>query len=138
MFTRLGRFTVRRRKAILAGSVLVLALAGVLGGGVFSRLSGGGFDNPGSDSSRTEQALHDTFHTGIPNYILLVDATGGKPVSSTDPNAVPAVNEPAVNSTSSPPAGVSPRTEPTSGCFGAGICLPLSVKHRNALGPPSW
>jgi hypothetical protein len=36
MFTRLGRFTVRRRKGVLVGTVLVLVLAGFLGRGVFS------------------------------------------------------------------------------------------------------
>ena len=38
----------------------------------------------------------------------------------------------------SPRAGASPRTEPTSGCFGAASGLPSSVKQRNADGPPSW
>ncbi len=37
MFTRLDDFTVRRRKAVLIGTLLVLVLAGVLGSGVFGR-----------------------------------------------------------------------------------------------------
>ena len=52
MFTRLGAFTVRRRKGVLVGSVLAVVLAGFLGSGVFAELSGGGFDNPSSDSTR--------------------------------------------------------------------------------------
>jgi len=74
MFHRLGSFTVRHRRAVLVTSVLVMVLAGVLGGGVFGRLSGGGFDDPAADSSRAEAALQKVFDTGVPNYILLVDA----------------------------------------------------------------
>ena len=44
MFSRLGSFTVRRRRAILVASVLLVIVAGALGGGVFGRLSGGGFE----------------------------------------------------------------------------------------------
>ena len=74
MFSRLGNFTVRHRKSVLVGSLLLLVIAGVLGGGVFGRLTGGGFDDPSSDSSRAEVELHRAFGTGTPNYILLVDA----------------------------------------------------------------
>ncbi len=80
MFTRLGRFIVRHRRAVLVASVLVLAIAGVLGGSVFGRLSGGGFEDPAADSSRAERALHEVFGTGIPNYVLLVDANDGAPL----------------------------------------------------------
>ena len=76
MFTRLGAFTVRRRKAVLAGTLLVLVLAGVLGSGVFPKLAGGGFDDPSSESSRALTTLKHTFHTGVPDYILLVTAKG--------------------------------------------------------------
>src|SRR4051794_5358505 len=91
MFTRLGTFTVRRRKGVLAASVLVLLLAGVLGSSVLSHLSGGGFDNPSSDSTRAERALEDTFGTGSPNYILLVDANHGAPLAA-DGSGTPAVD----------------------------------------------
>src|SRR4051812_18638911 len=91
MFTRLGEFTVRRRKAVLVGSVLLLAVAGVLGGGVFSHLSGGGFNDPSADSTKAERALEDMFHTGSPNYVLLVDAAE----RSSDPTT-PGVDTPAV------------------------------------------
>lgn len=74
MFRRLGRFTVRRRKAVLVASLLAVVAAGALGGGVFGRLSGGGFDDPASDSSRAEVELARLFDTGVPNYVVLVDA----------------------------------------------------------------
>ena len=92
MFTRLGRFTVRHRRAVLVTSVLVLAVAGVLGGSVFGRLSGGGFEDPAADSSRAERALHEVFGTGIPNYVLLVDADEGAPLAEDDTGGVPAVD----------------------------------------------
>jgi RND superfamily putative drug exporter len=91
MFTRLGRIAVRRRRAVLACSVLVLAVAGVLGSGVFGHLSGGGFDDPSSDSSRAERILESRFHTGSPNYVLLVDARGG------DARAADGAGTPAVD-----------------------------------------
>ena len=53
MLTRLGLFTVRRRRAILVSTlVLFLAAGAVYGGNVATRLSSGGFDNPSSDSSQ--------------------------------------------------------------------------------------
>src|SRR3954451_5542220 len=91
MFTRLGRFTVRRRTGVLVGTVLVLVLAGFLGSGVFSKLSGGGFDNPSSDSTRAERALEDTFDSGSPNYILLVEANDGAALAA-DGSGTPAVD----------------------------------------------
>jgi RND superfamily putative drug exporter len=74
MFTRLGQFTVRRRRLVLLASVVLLAAAGVFGTGVFERLSGGGFEDPSADSSRADRALREVFDTGVPNYVLLIDA----------------------------------------------------------------
>jgi RND superfamily putative drug exporter len=95
MFTRLGAFTVRRRKAVLAGTLLVLVLAGVLGSGVFGRLAGGGFDDPSSQSSRALTALKHSFGTGVPDYVLLVTAHGAP--SAINPGN-PAVDAPDVTS----------------------------------------
>src|SRR6266540_3995808 len=64
----------------LAGSLLrrrVLGLAGVLGAGVVSKLRSGGFEDPAASSTRAEDALRDTFHTGEPNLVLLVTADHG-------------------------------------------------------------
>jgi RND superfamily putative drug exporter len=74
---RLGRFTVRRRRWILAGALLFVVLAGAFGGNVAQHLSSGGFDDPNSQSSRAQTALNDTFHTGSPNLVLLVTARHG-------------------------------------------------------------
>jgi RND superfamily putative drug exporter len=62
---------------------------------VFGHLSGGGFDDPSADSTRAERALSSTFHTGSPNFILLVDARGGTPMA-TDGSGTPAVDAPDV------------------------------------------
>ena len=90
MFTKLGRFTVRRSRAILVGSLIFIVLAGALGTGVFSRLSGGGFSDPAAESSKVKEVLATEFHTGDPNLVLLVDA----PKSAA--GATPAVDAPEV------------------------------------------
>ncbi|MGY1717168.1 MMPL family transporter [Geodermatophilus sp. SYSU D01106] len=52
MFEALGRVVYRRRRLVLALSALAVVVAAVWGTGVFGRLTGGGFDDPGSESSR--------------------------------------------------------------------------------------
>ena len=74
MFERLGHFVVRRRKAVLAGFILVLVVAGSVGSLVFPRLSSGGYDNPASASSRAQKYLTDTFHIKDPAIAIVVDA----------------------------------------------------------------
>ena len=77
MFTFLGHLAVRRRRALLVVTVLFVVLAGAIGGGVFDRLSTGGFLDPGSESSRAETYLDDTFGAASPNVVLLVTAEDG-------------------------------------------------------------
>ncbi len=76
MFTSIGHLTVRRRRLILVATVVGLIVAAVVGGGVFSRLSTGGFDDPGSESTRAEEYLAAEFDTGSPDLVLLVTADG--------------------------------------------------------------
>ncbi len=78
MLARLASFTIRRRRAILIGSLVLFVAAAVYGGNAASRLSSGGFDNPASDSSQAQRLLDDQFHTGSPNLVLLVDAGSNK------------------------------------------------------------
>ena len=75
LFTRLGRFTVARRRGILVSAVLFVIVAGVLGGGVVARLSSGGFDDPASDSAKAATALTDQFHAGPSDLVLVVGAS---------------------------------------------------------------
>src|SRR4051794_19335314 len=77
MVIAIARFAVRRRKAVLAGAALFVVLSIALGAGVVSRMSGAGFSDPASASSRAGWALSSQFHTGTPNFVLLVKTRGG-------------------------------------------------------------
>lgn len=77
MFTSIGRFTVRRRRLVLLSTVAFVLAAGALGGGVFDRLSTGGFEDPDSESAQASAYLEETFGAGAPNIVLLVTAEGG-------------------------------------------------------------
>jgi len=77
MFTRIGQFTVRRRRLVLALTGVVVVLAGVLGGAVFDRLATGGFEDPDSESARAADLLDEEFGAGAPNVVLLVTADDG-------------------------------------------------------------
>src|SRR5262249_39488982 len=81
MVARLARFVVRRRWAVLAGTIVFILLAGAVGGGVASRLSSGGFQNPNAESTKAENLVADHFHAGDPNLVFLVTAKGGKTVN---------------------------------------------------------
>ena len=74
---RLGRFVLRRRKAVLVASGLLFVVAAVLGPSAIGRLSAGGFNNAEAESSRAAELLDDEFGTGAPNVILLVTARRG-------------------------------------------------------------
>jgi RND superfamily putative drug exporter len=77
MMRRLGQFTVRRRRLVLAASVVFLAVAGALGGGVAEHLTAGGFEDPGSESAQAADELAATFGVEDPNLILLVTVAEG-------------------------------------------------------------
>ena len=87
MFGKLAWFTVRRRRWVLAASVVFVVAAVGLGAGAFGVLKGGGFDDPGAESSRAADALDEVFDTGEPNVVLLVRAPTG---SVDDPAAASA------------------------------------------------
>ncbi|HEX6755850.1 MAG TPA: MMPL family transporter [Mycobacteriales bacterium] len=55
MFEALGRGVFRRRWAVIAAAAAFLVFAGVWGTGVFGKLTGSGFDDPGSESYRAAQ-----------------------------------------------------------------------------------
>ena len=71
MFTTLGRAVFRRRRRVLAAGVLLLVLAGVWGTTVFSRLVGGGFEDPGSDSARAAVALERALGRDAADVVVL-------------------------------------------------------------------
>jgi len=87
--TRLGRLVLLRRRLVLLATVLFLAVAGTLGGGVAAELSGGGFEDPQAESTKAARVLEEQFGSGAPNLVLLVSAGGGVD----DPAAVASATE---------------------------------------------
>lgn len=77
MFERLAEFTIRRSRLVLVVAVLAVALMGVLGAGAFSKLLGGGFDDPASESTRAAEVIDEKFG-GETNLVLLVRASDGR------------------------------------------------------------
>ena len=75
MFTVIGRFTVRRRRLVLALTVLFIVLAGAAGGGAFGALEDEGFEDPDSESARASRFLEEEVGAREPEMILLVDVT---------------------------------------------------------------
>ena len=82
MLTRLGTLIIRRRGLVLALSLIATIAAGVIGGGVVSKLSSGGFQDPAAQSTKASNILVSQFHTADPNLVLLVTAEAGQNVDS--------------------------------------------------------
>jgi trehalose monomycolate/heme transporter len=57
MFAWWGRAVVRLRWAVLAAAVVLVAVGATWGAGVFGSLTGGGFDDPASESSRARERI---------------------------------------------------------------------------------
>jgi trehalose monomycolate/heme transporter len=91
MFARWGRGVVRFRWAVIAAALVLAAIGATWGAGVFSALTGAGFDDPGSESSRAHARI--TAELGNQDLDLLVlysspsatvdDAAFRGPVTST-------------------------------------------------------
>src|SRR4051812_4723717 len=58
MFEALGRVMYRRRRWVVALALAFVVFAGVWGTGVFGAMTGGGFEDPDSDSSRAVQVAN--------------------------------------------------------------------------------
>ncbi len=74
--SRLGRILARHRFTVLALALVAAALAGLLGGGVAGKLSGGGFTDPKSESGRATTALAGKFHAGQTGLVVIVRGHG--------------------------------------------------------------
>ena len=77
MLTRLGRFTVRRRRLVLSFTVLFMVVSVVLGTRAFGVLEGGGFEDPSSESERASEILGRDFDSGEADLVLVATAAGG-------------------------------------------------------------
>lgn len=76
MLTGLARFAVRRRRWVLAFTMIFLIVASVFGTGAFGVLKTGGFSDPSSDSFNAEELLKENFGGGEPNIVLVLSADG--------------------------------------------------------------
>ncbi|MEU1203863.1 MMPL family transporter [Nocardia sp. NPDC005825] len=76
MLRRLARVTVAHPKPVLAVTIAVLVLAGLLGAGASGQLKVGGFDDPRSESSHVQRVLDEKFG-GSPDLVLEVTARDG-------------------------------------------------------------
>ncbi|GAA2610823.1 MULTISPECIES: MMPL family transporter [Streptomyces] len=77
MFERVAELAIRRSRLILAVAVALVAFMGFLGGGAFTKLLPGGFDDPNSQSSRAAEVIDDKFG-GETNLVLLVSSPDGR------------------------------------------------------------
>ncbi|HWJ96822.1 MAG TPA: hypothetical protein VNQ33_01615, partial [Acidimicrobiales bacterium] len=77
MLGRIASFTVRRRRLVLGLALLAFVVSAAIGGGVAKRLSSGGFEDPGAESTAANRILEDEFKTGTPNIVLVVTANDG-------------------------------------------------------------
>ncbi|WP_433665649.1 MMPL family transporter [Nocardia sp. CA-136227] len=76
MLRRLAHLTIAHPKPVLAVTIAVLVLAGLLGAGASSQLKVGGFEDPRSESAHVQRVL-DTEFGGSPDLILEVTARDG-------------------------------------------------------------
>ncbi|AGL16395.1 MMPL family transporter [Actinoplanes sp. N902-109] len=85
------RLVLRRPGITLLVALGLAAAAAVLGAGLFPRLSGGGFDDPASESSRARAMM--SADLGLPeaNFVLLVEAV--QPGAGVDDPAVVAAGQ---------------------------------------------
>ncbi|MBO3676279.1 MMPL family transporter [Streptomyces sp. NEAU-YJ-81] len=77
MFERIAELAIRRSRLVLVVAVVAVALMGAAGSGAFTKLLGGGFDDPASQSTRAGKVIDEKFG-GETNLVLLVRATDGR------------------------------------------------------------
>ncbi|MFD3706219.1 MMPL family transporter [Nocardia sp. NPDC058658] len=66
-------FTRRRSRWVLGVFAVLAVVLGALGATLFERVEGGGYTDPGSESSRALEVLRDEFGQAPPNLLLLVE-----------------------------------------------------------------
>ena len=65
-------FTKRRSRWVLGVFAVLAVVLGALGATLFERVEGGGYTDPGSESSRALEVLREEFGQSPPNLLLLV------------------------------------------------------------------
>ena len=73
---RVAKFVVRRRVMVLVLAVLGMIVAGAVGGGVASKLSNGGFDDPQAESVVAAGVLAEEFGVAPADIVIVATAPG--------------------------------------------------------------
>src|ERR1044071_4692828 len=89
MFAWWGRAVTRLRWWVLAATVVLGAIGGLWGTGVFGSLTGGGFDDPNSDSSKAVAEITRVFGHQDTDVLVLYSS----PTATVDDPAVSVVLE---------------------------------------------
>ena len=74
---RLAWFAVVHRKMVLLATLVLLGVAGAIGGSVIDQLSVGGFTDASTESARAERVLQEELGAGSPDIVLLVSDERG-------------------------------------------------------------
>lgn len=77
MFDRLAGLVLRRPRAVLLWTLVVVLVGSGLAGGLLSRVTLGGYDKRGSEAAEATAVLQGTFKQGDPNLVLLFTDPGG-------------------------------------------------------------
>ncbi len=72
-----SRFVIRHRKWVLVLALAGIAISGVIGGGVASSLSNGGFSDPDAESVKAAAVLADQFGVAPPDVIMIATVPNG-------------------------------------------------------------
>lgn len=71
MFAVVGRWVVRHSRGVLLACAMLTVLGGIASLGLFSRLSGGGFQIPSAESTLAARKLSETFGVGELDAVVL-------------------------------------------------------------------
>src|SRR3954470_16502577 len=71
MFRWWGRAVVRLRWWVVAAGLVLVVAGATWGSGVFGALSGGGYDDPGSESNRAMRAIAEQLGRRDPDVLVL-------------------------------------------------------------------
>ncbi|MDQ2683109.1 MAG: hypothetical protein M3Y37_06240, partial [Chloroflexota bacterium] len=82
MVERWGAWVVKRALAVLLIGFVVIGISGFLGMGLEDKLSGGGFDDPATESSKELSAERETFGN---NSIDAITIYTSEELEATDP-----------------------------------------------------
>ncbi len=75
---KLAIFVVRHRWLVIVLAVIGVALSGIIGAGVHDRLTGGGFEDPGTESAAARAEIKEAFpQAALSDFVLVVTAKRG-------------------------------------------------------------